>query len=78
MSLILEKRVLFLKNASGLGGIFTGKGSFCGALSQRLKKKKLILYFVNIGERGDSVIWRTIIRPTLLYVRGRTRKSVLL
>ena len=69
MSLILEKRVIFLEKVSGLEkrglflGISTGKGLFSGTPSQRFLVKRGLFSFVNISERGTFSIWRTIIRP---------------
>ena len=69
MSLILQKKVLFLKEVSGLqkkglfSGIFTEKGLFSVAPSQRFWKKGPFLPFVNVSERGMFLFWRTIIRP---------------
>ena len=63
MSLILGKRVpFFLENVSSLEKrgifqvIFTGKGVFCGASSQRFLKKGVFISPENISERGHILI----------------------
>ena len=69
MSLILEKRVIFLENVSGL----EKKGSFLRHFHWKrvifwysksvFLVKRGLFSFVNISERGTFSIWRTIIRP---------------
>ena len=51
-----KKRVFFLV-------IFTGKGLFSSASRQHFSKKGVFFPSVNISERGNFFISRTIIRP---------------
>ena len=78
MSSIFEKRVPFFKNVRDLEKMVSfdsfslKKGYFLVFQVSVFEKKGVFFSFVNISERGNFLIWRTIIRlPFHMRVAGQ-------